>query len=1144
MSFKGILFIQGLIMKVFLSFIFFWVSFFVSYATIHTYSNQSVLASGKWAKIRVKETGVCKISYQELKSMGFSDPSKVSVYGYGGNILEEDFSYPKVDDLPAVPAYDNGSALFFYVKGTTKWFYQKIYRCEFNHYADEGYYFLTDSGTAKRIKVDGKYQAMDSVPLVNEYLYADVYHKEELNLVHSGRVWYSDIMHKDDTKSFSFSVPNINKDKDMMVLVSSAAYSDKKTILNVECEGMQRSVSFSLVQAESHVRASLGAIALETKPTSEQISVNLKYLGQNTADYALVDRILLNAYAKLQMVGGYLLFRNPDYKSYFDDKYVKFSVKKAKSTTQIWNVTDPADIKGVPTLFAGDSLVFCVNHKDLQEFVAVDPDGSGFVSAELVGSVKNQNLHGMKNVDFVIISHPDFVSEAERLAEKHRQVDGVNVAVVSTEEVYNEFSSGTPDATAYRWLMKMLYDREGGRKYLLLFGDGCFDNKGILATNSNPSTAFVLTYQSFMSLDETSSYTTDDYFGFLDDDEGGTKGGNSNANSKMDIGVGRLPVASVKQAKSMVDKIINYIDNSSYGTWKNRVLLVADDNEESKTSKTKFFSYSETIESIIYRSNPAMEVKKLYFDAYFRAVGSNGARFPDLEKDLSDAIDEGFSYLNYVGHSSKTTWSAEKVFTQTQAASLHNKNLGFWFTASCEFSQFDDLTISGGEDLVLNPDGGAIAIYSSTRTVYDDRNDRLNRALVPYLFARDEDGRPYRLGEMVRLSKQSIPNDSNKLAFVFMGDPMLRMNYPELLVSTDSLKTDSGCLTDTLRALSSVRLWGSILDEEGNKITTFNGKVHVTVYDKQQTLYTRANLYDTEEQILENRFAYTARPNLLFSGVAEVEDGEFMVVFRVPKDIVYSYGTGRISYYAYDEENGFDAQGAYEDFYVGGSDTISFSDLQGPEVALYMNNELVTRSVKVHETPTFYAYIQDPNGINTTGAGIGHDLTLALNDSKEVVVLNPYFSYDMGSDNSGYVRYQFPELEEGHYTLTFKAWDLLNNSTTRQMEFDVVKGLRIDMEELALYPNPAKDKVTIRVTHDRPSEKVTYRLMVFDLGGRMVYRSEPASDVTDGVLEFDWDLKMSNGARLREGSYVCRVGITSTSAGYTEKSKNLMVLPQ
>ena len=295
---------------------------------------------------------------------------------------------------------------------------------------------------------------------------------------------------------------------------------------------------------------------------------------------------------------------------------------------------------------------------------------------------------------------------------------------------------------------------------------------------------------------------------------------------------------------------------------------------------------------------------------------------------------------------------------------------------------------------------------------------------------------------------------------------------------------------------------------------------------------------------MANRFAYTARPNLLFSGVAEVENGEFMVVFRVPKDIIYSYGTGRISYYAYDEENGFDAQGAYEDFYVGGSDTISFSDLQGPEVALYMNNELVTQSVEVHETPMFYAYIQDPSGINTTGAGIGHDLTLALNDSKDVVVLNPYFSYDMGSDNSGYVRYQFPELEEGHYTLTFKAWDLLNNSTTRQMEFDVVKGLRIDMEDLVLYPNPAKEKVTIRVTHDRPSEKVTYRLMVFDLEGRMIYRSEPASDVNDGVLEFDWDLRMSNGARLREGSYVCRVGITSTSAGYTEKSQNLLVLPQ
>lgn len=1130
-------------MRIVVSFIFMLMCFVSSYAGKHTYSAQSVLASGTWAKIRITETGVCRISYQELKSMGFSDPSKVGVFGYGGALLDENFANPKIDDLPELDVYDNGSALYFYVQGTAKWFKRNSsatpYVCEFNHYSDAGYYFLSDSGSAKRLKVNGTYEKKGDV-LTSEYLYTDVIHKDEFNFVRSGRVWYSDILHKGDSKNYSFNVPNIVKDREMKISVSCAAAASSRTRMNVTCGEITESCSFA--SASDHLIATEASALIETQPTSNQVRLTLNYLGSNTSDYAALNRIVINAYAELRMNGDYLLFRNPDYEAYEEDKFVTFSLKNAKSSTQIWNVTDPMNVKLEPVHFAGDSLLFCVNHRDVQEFAAVNPDGNNFVSAEYVGRVKNQNLHGLKDVAFVIISHPDFLEQAERLAEKHRQVDDVNVAVVTPEEVYNEFSSGTPDATAYRWLMKMLYDREGGRKYLLLFGDGCYDNKGILATKANPSTAFILTFQSRTAIDETTSFTTDDYFGFLDDTEGGP-GDYAYANAKLDIGVGRLPVSTEKQAKGVVDKIISYMNNAYYGPWKNKICLVADDNELS-SSVNKFFNYSETIESIIYKKNPSMEVKKLYFDAYLRDVGSNGARYPELQKELADAIDEGFVYLNYVGHSSKTTWSAEKVFGQSQAASLHNKKLGFWFTASCEFSQFDDLTPAGGEDLVLNPDGGAIAIYSSTRVVYDDKNDRLNRALAPYLFDRDEDGRPYRLGDMVRLSKQNIPNDSNKLAYVFLGDPMLRLNYPDLLVSTDSVQNYDGEPTDTMRALASVKIFGSIVDEEGNKVTSFNGRTHVLVFDKQQTLYTRANLYSTEQEILDNRFPYTARPNLLYSGTADVVDGEFSILFRVPKDINYSYGTGRISYYAYDEENAFEAQGSYEDFYVGGSDTTTIVDEQGPEVTLYLNRELVEKSITVHETPTFYAYVEDASGINATGSGIGHDITLTLNDSKSATILNSNFSYDVGSDHSGYVKYQMPELEEGHYTLTFKVWDLLNNSTTRQIEFDVVKGLRINMEELTLYPNPVQEKLTVRVSHNRPSEQISYRMMVFDLSGREVYSSGTKTDVNDGMLEFEWDLRTTNGARLREGAYVCKVGVSSSSAGYAEKSQNLLVLPQ
>lgn len=1132
-------------MRVIFSVVLMMMSFVASFATIHTYEAQSVLASGTWTKIRITESGVCKITYQELKSMGFSDPSSVSVFGYGGALLEENFLLPKVDDLPELAVYDDGTALFFYVQGPTKWKYSEEngkYTCVFNHYSDEGYYFLTDKGAAKRIKAPAKYVEEESAPLCREFWHADVVHHEEFNFIRSGRKWYGDIIRKGEKKDFVFRVPNVVKGKPATVYGDFACSCSGSPITKMNIQWGDAGEQIYFQKYEGHAKATEKGSTLSTEPSSDKLTLTLDYIGAAASDYVAVDKIVLNAYRELVLDGSSLAFRNPDCVSELSSNYVKFSLRNAKSTTQVWNITDQANVEALPTSFNGDSLVFCVNHTNLQEFVAVNFDGNDYVKAEVVGKVKNQNLHGLKDITFVIISHPDFLAEAERLAELHRKVDEVNVAVVTPEQVYNEFSSGTPDATAYRWLMKMLYDREGGQKHLLLFGDGCYDNKGILATKANPSHAFILTFQSVLALDETLSYTSDDYFGFLDDNECAPTG-YSYSNSKLDIGVGRLPVSTVEEARGMVDKIESFVANVNYGPWKNKVCLIADDNE-SASSVNKFFNFSENIESLIYKQNPAMEVKKIYFDSYMREVGSNGARYPDVQQDLASAIDEGFSFLNYIGHSSKTTWSAEKVFTQTQATALHNKRLGFWFTASCEFSQYDDLTPSGGEDLVLNPNGGAIGILSSSRVVYDDKNDRLNRALIPHLFGRDEDGRPYRLGEVVRLAKQNIPNDSNKLAYALLADPMLRLNYPSFSVATDSMQNASGVDIDTVKALATVKLFGSVLDEFGNKVNNFNGKTHVLVYDKQQILYTRANTYTDEQQILENKFPYVARPNLLFSGTADVVNGEFVLQFRVPKDINYSFGEGRISYYAYDDTEGYEAQGVYEKFYVGGSDTIDWVDEAGPAVTIYMNNEEVSNSISVHETPTFSAYIKDESGINVTGSGIGHDITLTLNDSKTVTILNSNFTYDVGSFNSGYVTYQMPELEEGHYTLTFKVWDLLNNSTMRQIEFDVRKGLRIDMQELTFYPNPAQEKVTVRVTHNRPSEQISYRMSVYDLSGRSLYCSDTKTDVNDGVLEFDWDLRTANGARLREGAYVVRVGVSSSSDGYDEKSQNLLVLPQ
>jgi hypothetical protein len=795
------------------------------------------------------------------------------------------------------------------------------------------------------------------------------------------------------------------------------------------------------------------------------------------------------------------------------------------------------------------------------EFVAVNPSGQQFLSPEFAGMVPNQNLHALPaTTDFVIISHPDFLSEAHRLARKHEEIDGMNVAVVTPEQVYNEFSSGTPDATAYRWLMKMIYDRDKtSPKYLLLFGDGSYDNKGILTTKSNPGHNFILTFQSYTSLSSTASYCTDDYFGFMDID--GRPGNYGRA--RVDIGIGRFPVANLDQARAVVDKSIDYMENKNKGAWKNKICLIADDNENSASSYSSFNSFfikSEEISGILSDADRGLEIRKLYFDAYTKVAGSNGNRFPEVESLLQEEIRSGVIFMNYIGHSGTTHWAPERVFTQNHARALQNKNLGLWFTASCEFTRFDNLSnYSAGEDLFLNPRGGAIAVYSASRVVYDNPNHRLNTSLARVLFERDEEGRPLRFGDIYKKSKQGVSgDDTNKLTFVFLGNPALRLAYPDLLVKTDSITFLPDLIkTDTIKALSKVRVYGRIEDSFGSFISNFSGKLRMKVYDKELTLYGKTILPGWER-----RFSFRDRPNVLFSGETTVVDGVFSFVFRVPKDINYNYGPGRITYYAYDDRNGFEAQGNYEDFVIGGSDDNIEYKSHGPEVTIYLNTERFKSGDKVNESPLFFAFVKDESGINTSGAGIGHDITLTLNNSNPIV-LNSAFNFFLDSYTEGSLIYQFENLEPGKYTLTFKVWDLLNNSTTKQIEFEVVRGLPVKIEELVAWPNPAKEFVHFRIRHDRPDVVLECVVRVFDLNGRLVYESNskdfnivctnsqhlvnefednPYRDLK--YLSLDWDLRTSSGSRIPSGIYIYRIEVRTPEGDYVGKSQKLIVHTQ
>lgn len=1130
----------------------FWIVFIVGLFQItpsfsYDFKSESVLASGNWVKIRVRETGICKLSYEQLQQMGFQKPSEVRVFGYGGNVLSENLSKDKTDDLNELPVYQGSNYFLFYAQGPKNWLFKKNtnsieYDYSINPYSNYGYYFLTDNvGTKKRIELkENPLSTPDTIIDITNYQERKIHKKEEFNYVSSGRVWYGDKFYNNKTFSMSFNFPNIDTTKEATVLARIATSSNVKSVIDLSYNigGTYINETFDYPICAGHLIANEYTKWKSAKPSGSQFSVSATFTGYNVSDFASIERIIVLAYQSLDMKSNNsFFFRNPTCVQW--NTNYRYILSNCPSATQIWDISNPIEPKQLSTERNGDQLSFIDAYAYTpNEYVAINIDNPKTISAEFVSNVSNQNLHAELPVDLVIITHPNFMSGAEEIARIHEDYDNFNTLITTQEKIYNEFSSGTPDATAIRWFMKKLYqDNEKKPFYLLLIGDGCYDNRGILTSSGTKINNLIITYQNGSGLDEASSYVSDDYFCFLAD------GYTPNGDAKMDISVGRIPCNTTEELDGVIKKIKNHVENKNYGKWKNKIMLLADDNESSNDYH-KFCHYSDVIAEKAHTYNNAMEVKKVYLDAYTRTTGSNGSRYYEVEDIIKEEIDKGIMFLNYIGHSSKIGFSAEHVFTQNQARSIYNDKCGFWFTASCEFSQFDDIDISGGENLLLNPNGGALVLLSSARVAYDNKNDNLNQAFFTKLFLRDSLGMPLRIGEINRQAKSTLANDTNKLSFTLLGDPALRLSYPNNYVITDSIVDMNDGKADTIKALSEIKVYGHIEDYDSTLMSDFNGTLYVTLYDKEMTLYTKANIYSNMDDVMKNRHQYKDRPNILFSGQVEVSNGEFSFLIKIPKDINYNYGEGRFAYYACDKENEYEAQGAYEEFFIGGScDNIDLES-DGPVISLYMNTKDFSSGDIVNSSPVFFAELYDESGINASGCGIGHDITLTLNDSKKPIILNNYFSYSKDSYKQGTVSYQLSNLENGTYTLTFKAWDLMNNSSTKSIQFVVDNEVEIEMTDLIVYPNPAKESITLTLSHDQPQTIQSFRFILYDINGRIVYKSDDITSKNDGQFSWTWDLCSQSGRKIDAGSYVGRAEIKINGKEYVGKSRKVIILPQ
>jgi hypothetical protein len=1116
------------------------------------YAGQSVLSEGKWVRIEVGETGIYKLSYKDIEGMGFPDPGRVSIHGYGGWLLSENLLEGYTDDLPAVAVWRGPDYLLFYAKGTVKWEYDtatNTFRHTNNPYATSGYYFLTDAAVPREMEEVSFPDAGASLQITgyDDYM---LHEKELVSVNDSGRELFGDYFEGNTSVTIPFSVPGILEEDGKLTLsfISKPAGGYGTVSLSAGQEKLTEATISPVDGSDAYVKARMVQRTVDWKGAkTEEVNVKVSYAAAVSHTNTRLDYIRLQAKRALRPYGAFTFFRSVA----SVNNTSRFVIREATAHTLVFDVTDGINPKRMAATLNGSELSFTIPAGALREFVIVQTDKT-FPAPVKAADVANQNLHGLEQTAMVIIALPMYREQAGRLAAAHRERDGLTVEVVEPQLIYNEFSSGTPDATAYRRFMKMFYDRgtseEDRPKYLLLFGDGVFDNRALTADFARSYSGgliyqrMLLTYQSVNSVD-AGSYVTDDYFGFLSD-ANHTSPAKPIYQWKLDIGVGRLPVRTLDEAAGIVDKLIGYMDNRQQGVWKNNVCFVADDGNTGDSYTTIHAWQADSLTRYLETSHPEFLVNKVFFDAYRKDFSGASNPYPDVRNRIQKLLKSGLLFINYTGHGNTKAWADEQVLTDADITGFNYPVLPLWITASCDFSRFDAPATSAGEKVILNRSSGGIALYTTTRVVFREPNFRINNQLIRHLFEKKENGRRLTLGEVMKETKNSseLASDDNKLNFILLGDPAMKLAYPEYRIRLTAVNGEPVQeASPALKALDKVTVEGEIQDPEGRRATDFNGSLKPTVLDSKVTVKTLNNNGG------EATFTYTDYPNVLFAGNDVVAGGMFRFTFTVPKDISYSNDFGKMNLYAWDEQSGTEAQGAYLGFRVGGTSAQAEEDTEGPEIrALFLNDTTFTGGGRVNTTPLFVASLWDKSGVNISGSSIGHDMMLVIDGNPALsYTLNDYYETIPGSEGEGIVSFSIPALKAGAHQAEFMVWDIYNNSSHAAFAFEVVEGLKPVLSELKATPNPAREQVDFYLSHNRPESAMTVRVMVYDMGGRLLWQQEEkgSSDLFKSYV-ITWNLTDNEGVRLRPGLYFYRAAVTTDHSKEATRANKLIILAQ
>lgn len=1097
----------------------------------------SVLSAGDVYKFGVGQTGVYKLDYNYLKNdLGISDidnidPRSIRLYGNGGNMLPEKNSDDRPDDLleNAIEIvgendgkFDANDYILFYAVGPRPWEYRPSssdpeLRTLVNLYDNHAWYFIkTNAGTGLRMSDQASVAASYVSTEFDDFARIE---DEKTNLLNfnsssqgSGKRWFGDYFYQSREKTYQFNFPNIVLEPNARIRGEFVGRSDVGQSLRFELAGTSFSKTVPSVNTSNGDSpfAANATIVGTFEPTGDQVTVQVKYPNVNAQSEGWLDYIEVNVRRKLKMVGNAMSFR--DLKT-LTETAALFRISGVDANTKIWDISNPQTPFIQAASLSGDVLEFGANTLGtLRDFIAIN--GSDFSKPEITaGKIANQNLHGLQDLDMVIIYHPEFEAQAARLAEHRRVHSGLDVAKVNVNEVFNEFSSGGKDPTAMRDFLRMLLERDPDKfEYCLLLGDGSFDPKN--NTNSTENKDFIPVFETAESFSPINAFPSDDYFALLSPLEGGALTG------ALDLSVGRLVPRSFDEAEALVNKIIAYdIDPALLGDWHLRALFIADDedgnvhvNQAEKLSKAN-------AEAEAWFNN-----EKVYLDAYQQIATSAGQRFPDAKAAINSNIFKGNLITHYIGHGGPRGWTQERVVDNNDIAGWDNPNrYPLIITATCTFGGYDDYTtLTGGEQALLKVNSGAIALFTTVRSVYINGNEDLTDAVQSVIFEK-ENGQYRKIGRILKDSKNKLTSDiQNARRFTLLGDPAMLLSLPEYRVTTTKISGPSGPI-DTLRALMPVDLEGIVSDTMGILLSNFNGKVYVTIFDKEQELETLKQ--DPGSYALK----FKVQRNIIFRGIATVTNGKFKISFVVPKDINYTYGFGKISYYA---ENGtpLDAAGADGSIVIGGNAGL-IQDDQAPLVQAFLNTDAFAYGGITNNSPKILVKCSDDYGMNVTGTSLGHDLTAVLDgNALETIVLNEFYQSEQDNSRKGMAIYPLNNLSPGRHTLAVKGWDVANNPGEGYTEFVVAEDGKAALDHVLNFPNPFTTNTYFQFEHNLAGQLLDVQISIFTVAGKLIKSIQQTVANNDGfrVTDIQWNGRDDYGDQLARGVYLYRVKVRGT----------------